>query len=201
MPFDSVAELEAYTGTVTQNDYAFVTGTDSEGNTYFDRYKADVVESTVTWAKEYRLNNSSFTAEQWAAITSGITQALVGQIGTNRDKTKTSHSAMQKVGNANVKTSSTISKANVTQNTTNSLFVDFIKPAITYRYSNTEINYNTKTLTVVFDMTDKYYKTSQTPLVLSDLQIYIDGYGLYTANTPVRTVNTKSFEIHGLSGK
>lgn len=89
LPFDSVAELEAYTGTVTQNDYAFVTGTDSEGNTYFDRYKADVVESTVTWAKEYRLNNSSFTAEQWAAITSGITQALVTLIGTNRDNIAT----------------------------------------------------------------------------------------------------------------
>ena len=78
-PFTSVSALEAYSGTVTNNDYAFVTGTDSDGNTYYDRYKATVSGSTVTWAKEYRLNNSSFTAAQWAAITSGITAAKVAQ--------------------------------------------------------------------------------------------------------------------------
>lgn len=76
-PFSSVADLEEYSGTVTQNDYAFVTGTDSEGNVYFDRYKADVNDGVVTWAKEYRLNNSSFTAVQWSAINSGITSGDV----------------------------------------------------------------------------------------------------------------------------
>lgn len=79
VPFSSVAELEAYAGTVTNNDYAFVTGIDENGNTYYDRYKADVNDSVVTWAKEYRLNNSSFTAEQWAAIQSGITAEKVAQ--------------------------------------------------------------------------------------------------------------------------
>jgi len=76
-PFTSVAQLEAYSGTVTNNDYAFVTGTDAAGNTYYDRYKATVSGGVVTWAKEYRLNNSSFTAVQWAAIESGITGSLV----------------------------------------------------------------------------------------------------------------------------
>ncbi len=76
-PFTSVASLEAYSGIVTHNDYAFVTGTDAEGNTYYDRYKASVVGNVVTWGKEYRLNNSSFTAAQWAAIQSGITAVLV----------------------------------------------------------------------------------------------------------------------------
>ena len=79
VPFSSVAELEAYAGTVTNNDYAFVTGTDENGNAYYDRYKADVHDGVVTWAKEYRLNNSSFTAEQWAAIQSGITAEKVAQ--------------------------------------------------------------------------------------------------------------------------
>lgn len=78
-PFASVAALEAYSGTVTNNDYAFVTGTDSAGNTYYDRYKATVSGASVSWAKEYRLNNSSFTAAQWAAIQSGITAAKVAQ--------------------------------------------------------------------------------------------------------------------------
>ena len=79
VPFSSVAELEAYAGTVTNNDYAFVTGIDENGNAYYDRYKADVNDGVVTWAKEYRLNNSSFTAEQWAAIQSGITAEKVAQ--------------------------------------------------------------------------------------------------------------------------
>lgn len=81
VPFDSVEELEAYEGTVTPNDYAFVTGVDESGNVYFDRYKADVIDGVVSWGKEYRLNNSSFTAEQWAAIQSGITAELVAKIG------------------------------------------------------------------------------------------------------------------------
>ena len=85
-PFTSVEQLEAYSGTVTNNDYAFVTGTDSEGNTYYDRYKATVSGETVTWALEYRLNNSSFTAAQWSAINSGITSALVAKIHTHSNK-------------------------------------------------------------------------------------------------------------------
>lgn len=67
--FNSVEELEAYTGTVTNNDYAFVIGTDSEGNTVYNRYKYNGSE----WAFEYTLNNSSFTAAQWATIQSGLT--------------------------------------------------------------------------------------------------------------------------------
>lgn len=74
-PFTSLAALEAYTGTVTNNDYAFITGTDTAGNTYFDRYKATVSGSSVSWAKEYRLNNSSFTAVQWSAINSGLSSS------------------------------------------------------------------------------------------------------------------------------
>lgn len=85
-PFTSVEQLEAYSGPVTNNDYAFVTGTDSEGNTYYDRYKATVSGSTVTWALEYRLNNSSFTAAQWSAINSGITSVLVAKIHDHSNK-------------------------------------------------------------------------------------------------------------------
>lgn len=81
-PFTSLAQLQAYTGTVTNNDYAFITGTDEEGNTFYDRYKATVTGTTVSWAKEFRLNNSSFTASQWASIQSGITSADVALIGT-----------------------------------------------------------------------------------------------------------------------
>lgn len=76
--FNSVAELEAYSGTLTNNDYAFVVTTDSAGNTLYDRYKYNGSE----WLFEYELNNSSFTASQWSAINSGITSSDVTLIGT-----------------------------------------------------------------------------------------------------------------------
>ena len=50
------------------NDYAFYKHLDDDGNTVFDRYKF-----TDKWEYEYTLNNSSFTAEQWATINSGLT--------------------------------------------------------------------------------------------------------------------------------
>jgi len=65
---------------VDNNDYAFVTSTDTAGNTLYNRYKYD----GDAWAFEYSLNNSSFTSEQWAAIQSGITTTLVTQITTNQ---------------------------------------------------------------------------------------------------------------------
>lgn len=77
-PFTSVAALEAYSGTLTNNDYAFVTGTDAQGNTFYDRYKYNA--DTGEWAFEYELNNSSFTAVQWAAINSGITSGNVSKL-------------------------------------------------------------------------------------------------------------------------
>lgn len=78
--FNSVAELEAYSGTLTNNDYAFVATTDSAGNTLYDRYKYNA--DTQEWLFEYELNNSSFTAQQWESINSGITSGDVALIGT-----------------------------------------------------------------------------------------------------------------------
>ena len=77
-PFRSLADLESYAGALTNNDYAFVVGMDGEGNTTYTRYKWS--EATGTWAEEYVLNNSSFTASQWEAISSGITSGLVSKI-------------------------------------------------------------------------------------------------------------------------
>lgn len=73
--YNSLQELEQVTANA--NDYAFVIATDSAGNTVYKRYKW-VVGTGWTW--EYDLNNSSFTAAQWAAIQSGITAALVTKL-------------------------------------------------------------------------------------------------------------------------
>lgn len=73
--FDSLEELEAYSGPLTNNDYAFVSETDAIGNPRDARYKYNA--SSEEWMFEYYLNNSSFTEEQRKAIDSGITAEKV----------------------------------------------------------------------------------------------------------------------------
>lgn len=75
--FNSVVELEAYSGTKTINDYAFVIGTDNDGNTKYDRYKYNGTQ----WVFEYTLNNSSFTAVQFAWINTTVDGTTI--ISTN----------------------------------------------------------------------------------------------------------------------
>lgn len=53
----------------TNNDYLFWKTVDEDGNTVYKRYK--YIASTSTWTYEYTLNNSSFTAQQWATINGG----------------------------------------------------------------------------------------------------------------------------------
>ena len=72
--YTSLAQIEAIPNP-TNNDYAYLETTDSVGNTKFDRYKYSSSDSQ--WHYEYTLNNSSFTAEQWATINSGLTQQSV----------------------------------------------------------------------------------------------------------------------------
>ena len=105
--FNSVAELEAYSGTLTNNDYAFVKTTDTAGNTLYDRYKWNGSE----WLFEYELNNSSFTAAQWAAINSGATaEKLADYVTTNTAQTITS----QKTFSSAIRRSSTIDQSATT---------------------------------------------------------------------------------------
>lgn len=73
--YNSLEDLEQVTANA--NDYAFVIAADAAGNTLYKRYKW--VDGTG-WVWEYDLNNSSFTAAQWAAIQSGITAALVTKL-------------------------------------------------------------------------------------------------------------------------
>ena len=70
--FDSVQELNEYSGTVSNNDYAFVIGVDDSGTTTYTRYK--YTDSSNSWEFEFVLNNSGFTSNQWDAVNSGMTQ-------------------------------------------------------------------------------------------------------------------------------
>ena len=63
--------------TVTNNDYVYVQLT-VDGNTKYERYKYS--SNDAAWGYEYELNNSSFTAAQWAAINSGITAGDIAAV-------------------------------------------------------------------------------------------------------------------------
>jgi hypothetical protein len=78
--YTSLADIEAIQNP-TNNDYAFLETTDSAGNTLYDRYKYNAEDDE--WLFEYELNNSGFTAEQWATINSGLTQSSVNQAITD----------------------------------------------------------------------------------------------------------------------
>lgn len=72
--YTSIAQIEAIPNP-TNNDYAYLDTVDQAGNTKYDRYKYSSSDSQ--WHYEYTLNNSSFTAEQWATINSGLTQSSI----------------------------------------------------------------------------------------------------------------------------
>lgn len=69
--FETVNDLP--TTNVKKNDYAFIVSVTSEGNPEYKRYKYNGTQ----WIEEFTLNNSSFTANQWAAINSGITDIWI----------------------------------------------------------------------------------------------------------------------------
>ena len=73
--FNSLAELQAVQNP-TNNDYGFVIETDANGNEYYDRYKFNGTQ----WMFEYKVESTPFTADQWAAIQSGITSGLVTKL-------------------------------------------------------------------------------------------------------------------------
>ena len=75
--YNTLVELQQQEADI--NDYGVVISTDSSGNTLYNRYKYTGEE----WVFEYSLNNSSFTANQWASINSGITSEKVSKIGEN----------------------------------------------------------------------------------------------------------------------
>lgn len=78
--YNSLAELEAVTA--DENDYGFVVSVDAVGNTVYNRYKYTTATTPASWVFEYALNNSSFTATQWAAINSNATAEDIAKIAT-----------------------------------------------------------------------------------------------------------------------
>lgn len=80
--------------TADDNDYCFVQIPTADATPteikVVERYKY----SGSAWQYEYDLNNSGFTAAQWASINSGATSTLVGQITTNANDITTLNTAV-----------------------------------------------------------------------------------------------------------
>lgn len=100
---DIVTALNAHTFSPvpTNNDYCFVVNSDEDSDVIYDRFK--YVTENTSWAYEYSLNNSSFTAAQWASINSGITSTKVGNYDAHLSSTSNPHSVTKaQVGLGNV---------------------------------------------------------------------------------------------------
>lgn len=82
--FESVNDLP--TTNVKNNDYAFIVSVTLEGNPEYKRYKYNGTQ----WIEEFVLNNSSFTANQWAAINSGITDNWINDTTEKLENATTS---------------------------------------------------------------------------------------------------------------
>lgn len=66
------------------NDYVFVSFPNATVSTDFDKYERYKFNGT-SWEYEYTLNNSSFTADQWASINSGITSGILSGLATKTE--------------------------------------------------------------------------------------------------------------------
>ena len=92
--------------TPTNNDYCFVSYPNAIDPTQFDKYdRYKYNGELLSWEYEYTLNNSSFTALQWAAINSEITNGLVVDLQDllAGNKTKTINNASI-IGTGNINT-------------------------------------------------------------------------------------------------
>lgn len=102
--YTSLADIEAIQNP-TNNDYAFLETADGAGNNVYDRYKYSAEDGE--WLFEYELNNSSFTAEQWATINSGISQvsSTVQDGDTNPVSSEAVYQALQSAGGSGARCS------------------------------------------------------------------------------------------------
>ena len=69
-----------------------------------------------------------------------------------------------------------------TSNEDGKMFADFITPEYTYEYANTTIDHDTKKVTVVFDITDKYFDKSSLSEDTTASQITVDFEGTEATN-------------------
>ena len=124
--YTSLADIEAIQDP-TNNDYAFLQTTDSAGNVVYKRYKYNAEDQE--WLFEYDLNNSSFTAEQWATINSGISQ-VSSSVQSGDDNPVSSDAVYQALQNIVITAVDVVQNGNMNAVTSNAVY-NFVPPLAT----------------------------------------------------------------------
>lgn len=179
------------------NDYAFVIVLSSGGNPEYSRFKY----SSGSWAYEYTLNNSSFTAEQWAAITSGISAGLIPSIASSTNKLATASDVATKqntlVSGTNIKSvnsNSLLGSGNLSVGTITSAKINASSPILIDSSDQVTSGAFTRTIShAATTATGTTFgpSTNQQPAAGSTFNvpyIVIDQTGHVTSGTTTRTV-------------
>lgn len=195
-PFQSYADLVAYSGPLTNNDYAFVETIDQAGNDIYTRYKYNA--SQDLWAEEYTITNPYFTSDQWASINSGIAANDVAQIGTNKTDIATLQTSKQdKLTTAQqAAVDSGIDATKVTQIATNATNIAGLQTGKQDKLTaGTNIQINGTTISA----TDTKY-TAGTGLTLTGTQFSVTEpvpSGFFTDTTTSQTSEGTALTING----
>lgn len=80
--FATKAALDAYSGTLTNNDWAIVLDDETQSH---QCWRYIYKKSTLSWTPQFMINESPMTQEQIAALNSGINSTKVAQIETNKN--------------------------------------------------------------------------------------------------------------------
>lgn len=78
--FDTKADLDAYSGTLSNNDWAVVLDDETHSN---QCWRYIYKESTSSWLPQFMINETPLTQTQLAALNSGIDSTKVAQIAQN----------------------------------------------------------------------------------------------------------------------
>ena len=95
--------------------------------------------------------------------------------------------AQDEYGNGNLEKE--IKDTNTDKNKAGVMYADFIKPEITYKYSEKDVDTANKTVKVVFTVADKYYASST--LQLSNLKVIMHN----EINNKTQTINSSQMEL------
>ena len=142
----------------------------SEITLYIDNELVTAVTKTLTKVQDftYTVNGDSghVVGQQYKLVLSNFEQS------SRNSKDYKDYSGTVKIQiaqNAMKDTSSNTLATETAKRTVNGEFVDFIKPDLEYIHQSSDVNKGTKTYTMTFDITDKYYKTGE--ITLNDLTI------------------------------
>ena len=142
----------------------------SEITLYIDNELVTAVTKTLTKVQDftYTVNGDSghVVGQQYKLVLSNFEQS------SRNSKDYKDYSGTVKIQiaqNAMKDTSSNTLATETAKRTVNGEFIDFIKPDLEYIHQSSDVNTGTKTYTMTFDITDKYYKTGE--ITLNDLTI------------------------------